>query len=104
MLDRGLIAEVQGLLAQGYDRSLASLQGIGYKQTIERLEKKAQEEKEEKGDLSDLKESIILASVQYAKRQRTWFRRYERDAQYAPRENVSYVTIDMDSLMIVEGG
>lgn len=111
MIDRGLIDEVQGLLVQGYDRSLASMQWIGYKQTIQRLEKrKGERAKEwnvnliEKGKLSDLKESIILASVQYAKRQRTWFRRYERDAQHAPRENVYYMSVDMDSLDIVERG
>lgn len=108
MLDRGLIAEVQGLMDQGYDAtSLASLQGIGYKQTIQWLEQKAKggkEEKEEKGELSELQDSIILASVQYAKRQRTWFRRYAKDAVSAPRERVSYVSVDMDSLMIVEGG
>lgn len=106
MLDRGLIAEVQWLLDEGYASSLASMQGIGYKQTIQWLEQKAKggkEEKEEKGELSELQDSIILASVQYAKRQRTWFRRYAKDAVSAPRKSVSYVSVDMDSLMIVEG-
>lgn len=54
------------------------MNGIGYRQTIEWLKKNDD-------DIKDLIDTISLASIQYAKRQRTRFRRYEKDAREHPK-------------------
>ncbi len=66
MVDDGLVDEVRGLLAAGYDASLKPMGAIGYRQTVAYL----------RGDC-DL--AAALADMQqetrrYAKRQWTWFR------------------------------
>ncbi|MCL2199500.1 MAG: tRNA (adenosine(37)-N6)-dimethylallyltransferase MiaA [Defluviitaleaceae bacterium] len=66
MLNAGLIEEVQNLLTKGYDKSLAAMQGIGYKETIQFLSGEATRDE-------------AIAAIQqntrrYAKRQETWFR------------------------------
>ena len=70
MVKNGLIEEVKSILDKGYDKSLVSMQGIGYKEIIMYLENQL-----------TLKESIELIqqkSRNYAKRQLTWFRRDDR--------------------------
>lgn len=39
MIDHGLISEVDNLLKKGYDSSLVSMQGLGYKELIPYLQK-----------------------------------------------------------------
>ncbi len=66
MLDDGLVAEVQGLIARGDLRAdLPSMRCVGYRQAWEALES---------GDLSQLAERGIAATRQLAKRQATWLR------------------------------
>lgn len=111
MIDRGLLQEVQSLLDRGYTPDLQSMNGIGYRQTVEWLRiisnyeleisnkkeiNKAQEIDNYQLLIANLIDSITLASVQYAKRQRTRFRRYEKDAQEHPKDRVTYMTIPMD--------
>lgn len=87
------------------------MNGIGYRQTVEWLRiisnyeleisnkkeiNKAQEIDKYQLLIANLIDSITLASVQYAKRQRTRFRRYEKDAQEHPKDRVTYITIPMD--------
>lgn len=68
MLEDGFVAEVKGLLVRGLDPGLKPLASIGYKQVMAMLQnEKALNEQA-------LKEQIIIATRQYAKRQRTWFR------------------------------
>lgn len=65
MAEEGLIEEVKSLLDRGYDGSLVSMKGIGYKEIIDYLE----------GDTS-LEESIEILkrnTRHFAKRQFTWF-------------------------------
>lgn len=62
------------------------MNGIGYRQTVAWLSQAST-------DTQELIDTITLASVQYAKRQRTWFRRYEQDAQQSPKDRVVYKTI-----------
>lgn len=107
MIERWLVAEVQWLLEKWYSPDLQSMNGIGYRQTIEvltpSLSRRVGEDQHiwspliplAKGEI-DLINSISLASVQYAKRQRTRFRRYEKDAREHPKDRVTYVEIDMD--------
>ena len=73
MFRAGLLAEVEGLLAKGYDKNLAALRAIGYKETIEFIEggRKISE--------AALGEKIVIHTRQLAKRQRTWFRQFKRD-------------------------
>jgi tRNA dimethylallyltransferase len=67
MLEAGLVAEVQGLLARGYHRDLKPLRSIGYKEITACLA----------GEMT-LDEAVTLIkrdSRRYAKRQMTWFGR-----------------------------
>lgn len=66
MLADGLVAEVKGLLENGYSRSLVSMQGLGYKEIAAYLA----------GELT-LEETVILLkrdTRRFAKRQLSWFR------------------------------
>lgn len=68
MLERGLLAEVQGLLARGVDASEQALQTIGYQEPIAHL----------RGEIGydEMVRLIKRNTRRYAKRQLTWFRRY----------------------------
>ncbi len=70
MLGKGLVDEVKALKEMGLDKTYNSMQGIGYKQTLDYLEGKM--------SLSELAELIKQESRRYAKRQLTWFKRDER--------------------------
>ncbi|OPJ57169.1 tRNA (adenosine(37)-N6)-dimethylallyltransferase MiaA [Alkalithermobacter paradoxus] len=73
MINQGLVKEVQKLLSMGYNESMTSMKGIGYKEIIKYL----------KGEYS-LEEAIYTIkrdSRRYAKRQLTWFKRYD-DAKW----------------------
>lgn len=100
MIQRGLIQEVQWLLDKGYSPDLQSMNGIGYRQTVSWLKDgwKTIEEKwwDLLSSLDSLSSSITLASVQYAKRQRTRFRRYQKDALENPKAQVYYLTINLN--------
>lgn len=69
MMDGGLIDEVKKLLNMGYAKDLISMQGIGYKEIIKYLDGEY--------TLDEAIEIIKRDSRRYAKRQLTWFRRYE---------------------------
>jgi len=66
MLDAGLLAEVEGLLAAGHRGALTSAQAIGYKELVPVIDGS--------GDLVSAVAAIKQASRRYAKRQLTWFR------------------------------
>ncbi|MCR5457934.1 MAG: tRNA (adenosine(37)-N6)-dimethylallyltransferase MiaA [Clostridiales bacterium] len=70
MFEKGLIDEVSSLLRKGYlAPDTTAGQAIGYKETIEYIN----------GILSleEAKEKIKISTRQYAKRQLTWFRKYD---------------------------
>ncbi|WP_130807074.1 tRNA (adenosine(37)-N6)-dimethylallyltransferase MiaA [Senegalia massiliensis] len=70
MIKEGLVDEVKDLLDKGYEKSLVSMQGLGYKEIIGYLE----------GSYS-LEKAIELLkrdTRRFAKRQLTWFRRDDR--------------------------
>lgn len=73
MLKNGLIKEVKGLLEKGYTKDMISMQGIGYKEIIKYFDGEY--------TLDEAIEIIKRDSRRYAKRQLTWFRRYE-DAKW----------------------
>ena len=106
MLQSWLIEEVKGLLAKWYTADLQAMHGIGYKEVVTYLESLSSrakwnedERSQEKGlgtrdqgwmTLEKLQELITIHTQQYAKRQRTWFKRYIADAENNPKENVVY--------------
>lgn len=70
MLDRGLIKEVEGLMASGCDYRANAMQALGYKQVICYLN----------GFLNyeEMVAEIKLETRRFAKRQLTWFKRDRR--------------------------
>ncbi len=66
MLEAGLVAEVQGLLQQGYSGELGPMKSLGYKEIVEYLH----------GEKSydSAVEEIKTNTRRFAKRQQTWFR------------------------------
>jgi tRNA dimethylallyltransferase len=73
---------VQGLLDRGYSKDLQSMNGIGYKETIEYLGGKY--------DLETLEEYMKKATHRLAKKQRTRFRKYIAESKQTPKERVEY--------------
>ena len=69
MITDGLIDEVKSLLDKGYNKNLNSLQALGYKETIAHLEGKM--------GLEDTIALIKQKTRNFARRQLTWFRRFE---------------------------
>lgn len=67
MVGSGLLDEVRGLLARGYDAGLAAMQGIGYRQFAEVVAGRLSAE--------DALRLMQRDTVRYAKRQVTWFAR-----------------------------
>ena len=67
MFERGIVKEVQSLLAEGVELDAPPFRALGYSQVLRHL----------KGDIS-LEEAIDLTKIEtrhYAKRQMTWFRK-----------------------------
>lgn len=67
MLENGLLEEIRALLDSGIPRTATALQAIGYKEFLPVLLEGA--------DYASAVETVKQRSRQYAKRQRTWFRR-----------------------------
>lgn len=67
MMEAGLAEEVRALLDSGVPARCTAMQAIGYKEMAAAIRGD--------GDLRAAAEEIKLRSRQYAKRQRTWFRR-----------------------------
>ena len=78
MLEQGLEDEVRGLWAMGCDRSMVSMQGLGYKEILSFLD----------GEISKEEAVRIIKrdTRHFAKRQLTWFKR-ERDVTWVDRES-----------------
>lgn len=68
MIDEGLVEETQKVLKMGYSKDLQPLNAVGYREIISVLESKMQ--------LETAVEKIKTQTRRYAKRQLTWFRRW----------------------------
>ncbi len=77
MLQGGLIEEVEGLLRDGVGETCKPMQSIGYKEVSEFLRGLRSK--------AELKEAIVIATRQYAKRQETWFRGVKEDAIWSDK-------------------
>lgn len=69
LIEEGLIEEVEGLMNKGLTEQNISMKGIGYKEVINYLRGKVSKE--------EAIEQIKRNTRRYAKRQMTWFRKYE---------------------------
>jgi len=65
MFERGLVAEVEGLVADGKQLGRTASQAVGYQEVIAYLDG---------GDLAQATEKIKARTRRFAKRQGTWFR------------------------------
>jgi tRNA dimethylallyltransferase len=89
MLQGGLLEEVRGLLRRGYAPGLRPLQAIGYRQALTVL----------LGGMTveDAERDIVTATMQYAKRQMTWFRnqtprvRWHSSAEAALKDGLGWL-------------
>ncbi len=70
MLEKGLLGEVESLVAMGYGRGSYAMETFGYQEVLDYLEGKL--------SLDDAIATIKCRSRHYAKRQLTWFRRDRR--------------------------
>jgi tRNA dimethylallyltransferase len=85
MLQQGLLAEVAALQKQGYDRSLISMQGLGYKEILAYL-----------NDEITLEEAIYILkrdTRHFAKRQLTWFRRNSQICRVYSSKDINFEEI-----------
>lgn len=67
MLERGLLEEIQSLLANGIPAKATAMQAIGYKEFVTALNGQ--------GTIEEAADQVRQSSRHYAKRQLTWFRR-----------------------------
>ena len=68
MIEEGLVEEVKELLKR-YNEFPTAMQGLGYKEVVEFLNKKLSKE--------EMIEKIKMETRRYAKRQITWFKKYK---------------------------
>ncbi len=70
MIKDGLLDEVSGILEMGYHPDLQSLQTVGYRESIAHI----------RGELTadEMREKIKTNTRRYARRQLTWFRRWNQ--------------------------
>ena len=71
MFEKGLVEEVRSLLSSGVPVSATSMQAIGYKETVEYINGAI--------SLDEAVSSIKQGSRRYAKRQVTWFKKYDNN-------------------------
>jgi tRNA dimethylallyltransferase len=83
MLKWWLIDEVNSLIKMWYSDSLQSMQWIWYKEVVWYIRGEY--------NIDKLEELIKRNTHRYAKKQRTWFRRYILDSKVAPKDNVKYL-------------
>lgn len=69
LMDMGLLDEVKGLYDMGLNQENISMKGIGYKEIMDHLDGRC--------TIEDAVETIKKNTRHYAKKQLTWFRRYD---------------------------
>ena len=95
MVDKGLVNEVENLIAAGFEQAITAPQAIGYKEIVAYLHGAV--------SLDEAIDSIKIATHRYAKRQRTWFRKDKRicwlDATEFDLERLTAETISIAATM-----
>lgn len=94
MIEEGLVEEVRRLLAEGYEPSLTSMQGLGYKELVPYITG-------EDPSLEHAVELIKKRTRNFAKRQLSWFRRMKEIHWFdlSQRENWQDVVENIRRLM-----
>ncbi len=90
MIIDGLIEEVIHLKELGYERSLVSMQGLGYKEIYSYLEGEY--------SLEEAIEQIKCSTRHFAKRQLTWFKR-EKDVIWLDRTKLGEDSIILEQML-----
>jgi tRNA dimethylallyltransferase len=86
MLAKGLVDEVRGLIKNGYDRDLTSMQAIGYKEVAEHLNGKY--------SYNEMVSILKQNTRNFARRQMTWFKRFKNVKWYDAK------TLDPSSITV----
>jgi len=73
MFQEGFVAEVERLLAAGYNPRLRTFKALGYREVVRHLEGGL--------ELEEVRARLVRHHLRYAKRQRTWFSK-ERDIEW----------------------
>lgn len=86
MIEQGLIEEVMEIL-KSHKKFPTAMQGLGYKEVVEFLERKTTKE--------EMIEKIKMETRRYAKRQMTWFRKNKQtiwlDGQAKVEDNIQII-------------
>jgi len=95
LIKKGLIDEVKGLIALGLDDQDISMKGLGYKEIIKYL----------KGEytLEETVEILKKDTRRYAKRQITWFKRYEKIKWFSFDEYDTINELENNIIQYIEG-
>jgi len=96
MLAAGLVDEVRAELARGTAPDAAGLDGVGYRETVAVLTLRL--------DPAALRDAIVRATRQYAKRQETWFRHQlrHRSSVDSAAEDVWTLDATKDPVVLAE--
>jgi len=86
MFEQWLVEEVRKLLEMWYNENHQWMQSIWYKEIIPYIKQQATKEK--------VIEKLQINTHRYAKRQRSFFRRYIQDMKEKPKKNVIYKFIE----------
>lgn len=78
MMKQGLVREVERLLCEGYDRTLVSMQGLGYKEIAAALCGEC--------TMEEAVDRLKQNTRHFAKRQLTWFRREKETCRIKKQE------------------
>jgi tRNA dimethylallyltransferase len=71
MIELGLIDEIKNLLSQGFSPECQAFQALGYKEIISHLDNPTS------NTITEVIELVKLRTRQFAKRQMTWFRKFD---------------------------
>ncbi len=79
MMEKGLIDEVRGLIEKGYSKDLRSFQALGYKEVVQYLDGTWAKEQ--------MIEELKKRTRNFAKRQMTWFKRFQNVKWFEASDN-----------------
>jgi tRNA dimethylallyltransferase len=78
MLRHGLVDEVRGLLAAGLREGRTASKALGYAQVLDVLDREDPWREVPAADLAQARESTVVGTRRFVRRQRSWFRRDAR--------------------------
>ncbi|WP_129597137.1 tRNA (adenosine(37)-N6)-dimethylallyltransferase MiaA [Anaerophilus nitritogenes] len=95
LFEMGLVDEVKSLVDLGLDEEDISMKGLGYKEIIKYLKKEY--------DLEEAIRIIKRDTRRFAKRQITWFKRYDQIKWFFINEDTSTYELENEILKYIEG-